>query len=140
MYRYLLDTNIVLFFLYNQDELDIRVRDIIVNDYKARLYVSMISVQEIIHLYKKNKIKTTWKRAEDILPSIEFNFEILPITREHVLTYSKLSIQELHNDHNDPNDHLIIAQAITERMTLISSDSKFEDYVMQKLDFIFNCR
>jgi PIN domain nuclease of toxin-antitoxin system len=138
MERYLLDTNIVLFFLYNQKELEIRVLDIIVNDYKARLYVSTISIQEIIHLYKKKgKIKTTWKRAEDILPSIELNFEILPVTREHLLTYTKLSTPE---SHNDPNDHLIISQAITEKMTLISSDSKFEDYVMQKLDFIFNSR
>jgi PIN domain nuclease of toxin-antitoxin system len=138
MERYLLDTNIVLFFLYNQKELEIRVLDIIVNDYKDRLYVSTISIQEIIHLYKKKgKIKTTWKSADDILPSIELNFEILPVKKEHLITYSKLSTTEYHND---PNDHVIISQAITEKMVLISSDHKFEEYVKQKLDLIFNSR
>ncbi|MDR3218962.1 MAG: type II toxin-antitoxin system VapC family toxin [Dysgonamonadaceae bacterium] len=138
MERYLLDTNIVLFFLYNQKELEIRVLDIIVNDYKARLYVSTISIQEIIHLYKKKgKIKTTWKSANDILPSIEQNFEILPVKKEHLITYSKLSTSE---SHNDPNDHVIISQAIIEKMTLISSDHEFEGYVKQNLDLIFNSR
>ncbi|MDR3339481.1 MAG: PIN domain-containing protein, partial [Candidatus Symbiothrix sp.] len=95
------------------------------------------SIQEIIHLYKRGKIKTTWKKAEDILPNIEMSFEILPVKKEHLVTYSKLSMAE---SHNDPNDHVIISQAITEKITLISSDHKFESYVKQKLDFIFNSR
>jgi len=54
------------------------------DNYNHRFYVSTISIQEIIHLYKKKgKIKTTWKSADDILPSIELNFEILPVKKEH---------------------------------------------------------
>jgi PIN domain nuclease of toxin-antitoxin system len=136
MKRYLLDTNIVIFFLYNPKEIERGVWNII-NDKNIRLYVSTISIQEIIHLYKKDKIKNTWKKMEDILPSMELNFEILPVKKEHLLTYSKLSTPE---SHNDPNDHVIISQAITEKITLISSDHKFEGYVKQKLDFIFNSR
>jgi len=136
MERYLLDTNIVLFLLFNSKELERDVWDIL-SDYNSRLSVSTVSIQEIIHLYKKGKIKTTWKSADDILPSIELNFEILPVKKEHLITYSKLSTPE---SHNDPNDHVIISQAITEKMTLISSDHQFEDYVKQKLDFIFNSR
>jgi len=131
-----LDTNIVLFFLFNRKELEREVIDL-VTDYNNMLYVSAASVQEIIYKYKRNKIKTRWKRPEEILPSIERNFDILPVKKEHLVTYSKLSILD---EHKDPVDHIIISQAITERITLISSDNKFEYYVSQKLDFVFNDR
>ena len=136
MARYLADTNIVLFSLFNPKELEREVTDLL-KDYNNRLYISTASVQEIIYMYKRNKIKTRWKNAEEILPNIERNFEILPVKKEHLVTYSKLSIS---NEHNDPVDHVIISQAITERITLISSDQKFEYYIPQKLDFIFNSR
>jgi PIN domain nuclease of toxin-antitoxin system len=135
MARYLLDTNIVLFSLHNPKELEQKVVDRL-GDYNNRFYVSTVSIQEIIHLYKRNKIVTKWKKAEDILPSIEaWYFEMLPVKKEHLLTYSKLSTSE---SHNDPNDHIIISQAITEKITLISSDHKFEDYTKQNLNFLFN--
>jgi PIN domain nuclease of toxin-antitoxin system len=137
MTRYLLDTNIVLFFLENPKELERNVSEIL-DDYNNRFYVSTVSIQEIIYLYKRNKIKTRWKKTEDILPAIDAaNFEILPVKREHLVSYSKLSLGK---SHNDPNDHLIISQAITEKITLISSDRQFEHYVKQNLNFIFNSR
>ena len=136
MARYLLDTNIVLFSLFSPDELERRV-DELLTDNGNLLYVSTISIQEIIHLYKRNKIKTKWEKPEDILPGIEMNFRILPVKKEHLAIYSVLSVM---NDHNDPYDHVIISQAITEKITLISSDRKFEHYTNQKLDFIFNSR
>ena len=136
MSRYLLDTNIMLFSLFSHNELERSVSDLI-KDYNSLFYVSTVSLQEIIHLYKRNKIKTKWKKPEDILPSIEMNFEILPVKKEHLATYAGLSIL---NDHNDPFDHVIISQAITEKITLISSDQKFKHYSIQKLDFILNSR
>jgi PIN domain nuclease of toxin-antitoxin system len=101
--------------------------------------VSTTSIKEIIHLYNSGKIKTKiWKRVEDIIPSIEAaNFRLLPVKREDLITYTTLSTPA---GHNDPNDHIIISQAITERMILISSDRKFAQYIDQNLRFIFNDR
>lgn len=108
------------------------------DNYSNLFYVSTVSVRELIHLHKRGKIKGRWKKAEDILPSIEaMGYEILPVKREHLVAYSHL---DLLINHNDPNDHIIISQAIAERMTLISSDRKFEPYVRQNLKFIFNER
>jgi PIN domain nuclease of toxin-antitoxin system len=45
---------------------------------------------------------------------------------------------DLVEGHNDPSDRLIISQALTERMTLISSDTKFPKYRKQGLDLIAN--
>ena len=137
MPRYLLDTNIVLYIILNPTELERNVVDIL-EDYNNCYYTSAITVQEIAQLFRKGKIKPRWKKAEDILPAIEaINVEILPLKREHLATYLGLHIPAAHND---PNDHLIIAQAITERITLISSDRQFEHYTKQRLSLIFNNR
>lgn len=37
-------------------------------------------------------------------------------------------------------DHLIISQAISDRIDLISSDTKFKEYISQGLKFIYNKR
>jgi PIN domain nuclease of toxin-antitoxin system len=137
MNRYLLDTNIMLFILFQPDELDNRVRRIL-NDYNNLFYVSLISLQEIVLLYKKGKLKSRWKKSQDIFPSIEaMNVQFLPVKKEHLATYLNLNTAD---NHNDPNDHIIISQAITEGITLVSSDRQFEFYTRQRLDFIFNER
>jgi PIN domain nuclease of toxin-antitoxin system len=69
----------------------------------------------------------------------EFGIRILPIKKEHLLTYARLEINTA-QDHKDPSDHIIISQAITEKMPLISSDQKFQFYTNQKLDFITNVK
>ena len=53
------------------------------------------------------------------------------------MTMANLTINEA-QDHNDPSDHVIIAHAITEGLTLISSDEKFPFYVKQGLDLVLN--
>ncbi|PID88027.1 MAG: hypothetical protein CSB06_02535 [Bacteroidia bacterium] len=57
--------------------------------------------------------------------------------KEHLATLSKLNQS---GNHSDPIDHFIISQAICEKLYLISSDTKFNDYKKQNLKFIFNKR
>ena len=135
--RYLLDTQIVVFFFSNRRELKWNVLDVLEN-YGNLFYVSTTSVKEIIHLYSSGRIKLKkWKTAADILPAIKAAyFELLPVKEEHLATYATLTTPK---GHNDPNDHIIIiSQAITEQIILISSDQKFEHYLAQDLQFIFN--
>ncbi|MDR1719518.1 MAG: PIN domain-containing protein [Dysgonamonadaceae bacterium] len=132
--RYLFDTNAVLSLHSRFEQTTKDAWDLIDYYYFSRPYISTVSIMEIIHLHKRDKIRTNWKKTEDIIPDLVLQFEILLVKKEHLQTYAKL-ICPL--GHNDPSDHLIIAQAITERITLISSDSKFEHYVSQKLDFIY---
>jgi PIN domain nuclease of toxin-antitoxin system len=66
-----------------------------------------------------------------------FFVEILPIQKEVMRTYSRKRINKAMN-HKDPSDHVIIAHAITLKMPLISSDTRFSYYTRQGLDFIFN--
>ncbi len=135
--RYLLDTNI---FIYAATAKDWLCRDVqaILDDYDNQLYISAESVKELVHLYRcKGVCATQWKSATDMVRDIEDNYfiTVLPIRKEHLLTYAGLDTPEFHND---PSDHVIIAQAITENMPLISSDLKFPFYIQQGLDLVLN--
>ena len=50
----------------------------------------------------------------------------------------RLCKMEIIDKHTDPFDRIIIAQAITERIPLISSDKKFPKYRKMGLGFIPN--
>lgn len=60
---------------------------------------------------------------------------MLPLHTEVALNYSRLQLNEAQN-HYDPSDHIIISQAITEKLPLISSDLKIPFYRKQGLDLI----
>ena len=105
-------------------------------------FLSVESIKELIILIRNNKVKfKQWKSNVQMIEAIEneFGIKILPIKKEHLLTYARLEINKAQN-HNDPSDYIIISQAITEKMPLNSSDKKFQYYTKQKLDFINNAK
>lgn len=140
MGRYLLDTNILVFAISGQTQnLSSETKNIL-SDYSNQLHASTISVLELLQLYRIGKIKVKpFKSAHELIDAIEnlLYIKILPFTTYHIDTVSKLKIAK---NHNDPNDHAIIAHAITEKLTLVSSDREFHDYITQGLDFAFNKR
>jgi PIN domain nuclease of toxin-antitoxin system len=61
---------------------------------------------------------------QDLRQQVLINgFEILPITFEHTIELTSL---DLH--HRDPFDRIIIAQALSEKLALISKDGNFIKY------------
>ena len=83
-------------------------------------------------------ISKYWDTAHHMIDAInnEFCFTILPIQEEVMLAYSDLEIN-IQQKHKDPSDHVIISHAIALHLPLLSSDSKFEFYRKQGLDFIY---
>lgn len=139
MRRYLLDTNIFIYWATDKGMLD---RDVIAALYEpdAQLYISSESVRELIVGYYNKSFNTRyWKTAEEMVRAIEevFYIQILFVKKEHLLTYSRLR-QYTQRGHNDPSDHIIISHAITEGLTLISSDMRFPHYRRQGLKLLFN--
>jgi PIN domain nuclease of toxin-antitoxin system len=137
--RYYLDTNILVFIVcQNKNDLSIDVRNIVF-DFSNILYTSSIAVNELILLYKIGKIEfIDCKSANDLLLKIEKSgIEIVYYNKYHLLKYSGL---DLVDGHKDLNDHAIIAQAISDKIPLISSDKCFENYRSQGLNFIYNKR
>ena len=139
--RYMIDTNIFVFLVTDLSQLDKDVKGII-QDYSNTLHMSAESVKELIVAYNNKGLLTKkWKTAEEMVSAIddEYYIKILPVSKEHMKTYSKLSINSI-DDHKDPSDHVIISHAITSKMPLISSDHRFPYYQKQGLDLIFNER
>ncbi|MBR1546426.1 MAG: hypothetical protein IJ633_06500 [Prevotella sp.] len=54
-------------------------------------------------------------------------------------TFSRLRVNSAQG-HKDPSDHVIISHAITEKLPLVSSDTRFPFYKKQGLDLILNER
>ena len=141
MNRYLLDTNIFVYAVQDRDSLNNDVLAIL-EDYESVFYMSAESVKELIVSYRnKRLLNKQWKTAYDMVRYItdDYYITILPVDNEVMKTYSTLAINEA-EDHKDPSDHIIICQAITNRMPLISSDHKFLFYKNQGLDLIYNDR
>jgi len=139
--RYYLDTNIIAFILFYEkleDNCDINVRNII-SDYGNIFYISSIAARELVKLYNDGKLKYgKYKSHKDLFAQIDkMGIEIKPFAQQHVMTYAELTFAP---NHKDPNDHMIIAQAISDKISLISSDTDFQFYEKQKLKFIFNKR
>ena len=137
--RYYLDTNIIIFILtLDKDNIDSEV-SIILKDYSTLLYASSVAIMELLLLYRIGKLKLKSAKSEtDILEKLEkYNIEIKLFNQSHFQQYSKLIISD---KHKDMNDHAIIAQAISDRVPLISSDRDFKNYVSQGLEFVYNKR
>ncbi|MDO4162978.1 MAG: PIN domain-containing protein [Bacteroides sp.] len=137
--RYLIDTNIIIYMVGDPDLLSKDVKAIIAEP-DTLLDASAESAKELVVAYRnKGLFSKRWKTPEEMLHSIEKDsyIEFLLVKLEHVFTYSRMDINE-RQCHKDPSDHVIIAHAITERMPLISSDTRFEFYRSQGLDLIFN--
>ncbi|MDR3226809.1 MAG: PIN domain-containing protein [Prevotellaceae bacterium] len=137
--RYYLDTNVLIFILSdNQYEISAVVSDILV-DYANNFYVSSTAVQELILLHRIGKIKDKkYKSEENILREIKNSgIEIVFFNEHHFSRYIQLKTIE---KHKDMNDHAIIAQAISDKIPIISADHEFKNYISQGLNLVFNKR
>jgi PIN domain nuclease of toxin-antitoxin system len=118
----LLDTHAFLWYLNGDENLSDKARKSIEKK-NSVVYVSIASIWEIsikIGL-KKLKIDVSLEELENQI-SLN-NFIILPIKFEHIIELSKLD-----NHHRDPFDRILIAQSLTEKITLITKDAHFNHY------------
>ncbi|GHT42429.1 hypothetical protein AGMMS49965_13910 [Bacteroidia bacterium] len=137
--RYYIDTNVLIFALSKKrDDLSSKVFDILF-DFGNTILVSSVAIKELLLLYKIGKIEHLhFKSEDDILDAIEkAYFEIVFFNKHHLAKYVKLNIMA---GHKDMNDHAIIAQAMSDKIALISSDKEFANYTAQGLNFVFNKR
>ena len=135
--RILLDTCVIIDLLTDFDSLGVEVLDLL-NDPSNKLYISAETPRElIVNFNNKKLLPKYWKTAEEMICAIkeDANVDILPLTEAIVLTYARLRINTA-QDHRDPSDHIIISHAITEKLSLLSSDTRFWFYRNQGLDLI----
>ena len=136
--RYLIDTNVLI----NIIEYDYISNDVqsILSDYENQIYISSESIREFIHLVQSEKIKPPKDRVQITTNLFDFvenelNIGIKYIAQEHLHVLATLPLIE---EHRDPSDRLIISQAMTEKLPIISSDKQFPKYRKYGLEFISN--
>jgi len=134
--RYLIDTNILINLIEN-NYISNNVKNIL-RDYENIIYISSECIREFIQLIQAGKITGRKDNKNiDIFDFVEntLGFQIKYIAKEHLKTLAELKIVE---GHSDPFDRLIIAQAITEKIPLVSSDKQFPKYRKYGLNLITN--
>lgn len=126
--KYLIDTHILIWFLEGNVSLSKRAKNIII-DTDNQLFVSIASLWEMTIKMSIGKLKLS-KTLPEIIAQMESDgINTLSIEEEHLLTLLALPFH-----HNDPFDRLLIAQAQTENLVLITDDSKFNSYNISVLN------
>ncbi|MCM1266807.1 MAG: type II toxin-antitoxin system VapC family toxin [Bacteroidales bacterium] len=119
---YLLDTNVLIFYLYNPEQLSKTAADI-VYDEDNQIYVSIGSLWEIAIKSSIGKLEIKNSMAEIAGICLEYKIDLLSITPQHLD-----QIANLPQIHGDPFDRLIISQAIVENLTIVTRDSIIPKY------------
>jgi PIN domain nuclease of toxin-antitoxin system len=122
--NYLLDTHVFLWTVFSPDNLPDKVRTAI-EDPANTIYVSSVTYWEISLKYALGKLLLT-NTLPDALPEIatRMGFETMALDDQTAPTFYKLP-RELHKD---PFDRLVVWQAISQRVVLITKDKKLSSY------------
>ncbi len=122
MHKYLLDTHTFIWFIEGSRNLSKAARQSIEADNVVNL-VSIASLWEIAIKISLNKLELKKPFKEIKRQLSENDFEILPVTFEDTFTVSTLPFH-----HRDPFDRILVAQAITNGLEIISKDELFSPY------------
>jgi PIN domain nuclease of toxin-antitoxin system len=126
--RILLDTQAFLWFITDDPKLSDLARSVIENPDNERL-LSIASLWEIAIKMSLGKLEVE-KPFEELIPhQLEFNdIAVFGIEIGHL---QKVAAMPFH--HRDPFDRLIIAQSLVEQFPILSIDTKFDDYGIERL-------
>ena len=128
MTRYLIDTAVLLWNAGLTERLGPRVREVLRTSADP-VFVSSATSWEIAIKVASGKLRLP-EPVREFLPRRVggAGFLSLPITHEHALTAG-----ELPPHHADPFDRMLIAQAQTEGMVLITADRRITQYAVKTL-------
>src|SRR5665213_1040942 len=121
--KLLLDTHTVLWFVGNDSQLSAAARENIENPAHEK-FVSAASLWEIALKLSLEKLKLPLPFDEVFPRQLEVNgFELLPISCAQLNVLAGLPFH-----HRDPFDRLLIAQAVADRMIIVTRDQAFSKY------------
>ncbi|KAF0192185.1 MAG: PilT domain-containing protein [bacterium] len=126
--KILIDTCSFLWFIEDNPKLS-SVAKSLIEDEDNEIFLSIISVWEIAIKTSIGKLSITDTLSEFIKTQLKVNdIKLLNISLEDTYLVSSLPFH-----HKDPFDRLIISQAITGKLPIISYDSIFDSYSVSRL-------
>ena len=126
--KLLLDTHTLLWFIAGSLNLSAAARTLI-EDSANEKYVSIASLWETAIKISLGKM-TLATTFDQLFPHqlVINGFDLLPIEIKHASAVISLPFH-----HRDPFDRILIAQAIEENMNLVSIDTVFDNYSVNRL-------
>jgi PIN domain nuclease of toxin-antitoxin system len=124
----LLDTHTFLWFLVDHKNLSPRAKELIEDTDNSR-FLSIASIWEIAIKVSLQKL-TLHAPFGDLFPRqmIDNDIDILPVS-----IASTAAVITLPFHHRDPFDRMLIAQAMTEQMPIVSADTALDAYLVNRL-------
>lgn len=116
---YLLDTNVMFWADQEPQRLSERVRALL-SEREQNIVCSVASVWELAIKQSLGKLVLNAEVAK--LPG-GYGWRVLPIELQHIAAASRLPLH-----HRDPLDRILVAQAQTEGLVLITADRRLEQY------------
>lgn len=124
--KYLIDTHILLWWVFEDPKLDSISREIITNP-EHQILVSSASAWEIATKHRIGKLPEAQELIENYAQTLELaRFTELSITNAHALRAGTLPIT-----HKDPFDRMIMAQGELENLPIITHDAAFNTGLIQ---------
>lgn len=125
MTRYLLDTCILLWSFKDSSRLSAAARSVLLRE-GVKPVVSVVSFWEAVQLIDRGRLKIAdprswWERTVGGLDA-----EVLPICSDHVA-----ALHGLPYHHRDPFDRMLVAQAMVERMAIVTADTEIPKYAVE---------
>jgi len=118
--QFLLDTQIYLWLASSNARLSARTRGLLLAA-DSSIYVSTASLWEIAIKVRIGKLKANLDElVDDLAPS---GYQVVPVLPVHTIQVSRLPLL-----HGDPFDRMLIAQAMSEQMWLITADAQLPQY------------
>ena len=125
--NYLIDTHTLIWFFNGDSQLSDNALTVL-NDDSNNKSISIASLWEISFKVNVGKLELGYP-YHTIMPKLLLNkISILNIVFGHTENYINLPLH-----HRDPFDRMIIAQSITEDLTIISKDKNFSLYPIKLL-------
>ena len=123
---YLIDTHILLWWVFDNPNLDESSRAIIANP-EHLIIVSSATAWEIATKYRIGKLSKAKNLVENYEQALsQAGFSELPVTAAHALRAGSLPIA-----HRDPFDRMLMAQAELEDLPILTYDSAFHTGLIQ---------
>lgn len=124
---YLFDTNALLWLLWNDPRLGSAARRVIA-DPGNRKFVSPVSIYEIAYKSAQGRLE---KPVPDDLTAavIDQSLNLLGLTALHTERAGKLDYPNTH-----PHERMLVVQALTEGLTLITADTDMLRYAVPTLN------
>jgi len=126
--KYLLDTHTLLWVIDDNPQLSRKVRNIFLDE-DNDIYISMASIWEMAIKISLKKLEIPGNLSYFVNEHIHGNnIEVLSIQLTHIY---QLELLPFH--HRDPFDRLIISQAISEHLPVLSYDYSFDPYSVERI-------